>query len=189
MQYIEAVSDVKAKNDVKVFLGGGITGVRNWQKDMVKAIEGSGLKVTVFNPRRENFPMDDPNAAEEQITWEHRKLREANVNIFWFSKETLCPIVLWELASALERGQPQDTRGPGTEWRNPTIIVGMDEEYKRRQDVEIQTKLMDPEVEIHIGFESFSAAVVRILGRLDKDNYYGNRKSMHIDQGTISTVG
>ena len=26
--------------------------------------------LVVFNPKRENFPIDDPNAAYEQIAWE-----------------------------------------------------------------------------------------------------------------------
>lgn len=162
MQYIEAVGNEKAKHKVKLFLAGAITGALQWQNSVIKDLEKADLDITVFNPRRKDFPMDDPDAAEEQITWEFNKLREANIICFWFCKETLCPICLWELASALERNRPEDLQ-PGVETRPFKIIIGMDADYKRRQDVEIQTKLMDPDVQIHIGFESFKSALVRLM--------------------------
>jgi len=133
MQYIEAVSNEAAQYPDKLFLGGGITGIPDWQKIVVAAVEH--LPITVFNPRRANFPIDDPNAAEEQITWEHAKLAESNAITFWFFKETLCPIVLFEYGKELGR-----LGGEGLE-HYPALFVGMDPEYGRKQDVEIQTEL------------------------------------------------
>src|SRR5438132_145293 len=80
-----------------VFLAGGITGCPDWQTDMVSLLAGS--PVVVLNPRRKNFPIGDPNAAQEQIAWEYRHLRKADRILFWFSAATLNPIVLYELGA------------------------------------------------------------------------------------------
>jgi len=54
--------------------------------------------------------------------------------LFWFPCETLCPIVLYELGA----------------WSmtDKQIYVGVHPDYKRKQDVEIQTKLARPSVSI-----------------------------------------
>jgi hypothetical protein len=138
MQYIEAPSREKAKH-VSVFLGGGISGCPDWQSYVVDKLKDK--EVTLYNPRRKNFPMDDPTASAGQIKWEYERLRKADVNTFWFCKETLCPIVLFELGSALEREKK--------------IILGMDPDYGRRQDVEIQVGLRRPWTEICYSLDYF----------------------------------
>ena len=110
----------------KLFLAGGITGCPDWQADVVKLLENTD--VILFNPRRKDFPIHDPLAAEAQIKWEHDHLRKANAILFWFPKETLCPIVLYELGAWSMTAKP--------------IFVGMHPYYQRRHDVEIQTKLV-----------------------------------------------
>jgi hypothetical protein len=128
MQVIEAVSREDQKHSTSLFLAGGITGCPDWQAEVLENIKE--LNITVFNPRRKDFPIHDPSASEEQITWEYYKLRQATFVSFWFPKETLCPIVLFELGAALERTK--------------NLFVGVHPEYPRRQDVEIQTKLQRP---------------------------------------------
>ena len=61
-------------------------------------------------------------------------MRKADIIIFWFPKETIGPIALYEL------GAWSMTR--------KKIVVGIHSEYTRRVDVEIQTKLARPDVEI-----------------------------------------
>lgn len=133
MIYVEAPNDapVGAKMP-SIFLAGSITNCPLWQTEMVGYLKD--LDLIIYNPRRKNFPMDDPNAAEGQITWEFKKLRLASMVSFWFSKETMGPIVLFEYGAALERNAP--------------IVIGMDPKYPRRQDVEIQTKLKQPGIKI-----------------------------------------
>ena len=92
--------------------------------------------MTIYNPRRENFPIDDPNASEEQITWEFKHLSSSDIISFWFSKGSLNPIVLFELGKY------------GLSSTNKKILVGIDPGYERTQDVEIQTKLSRPDIKI-----------------------------------------
>ena len=135
--YVEApnhISSGKSPNDIdfpSVFLAGGITGCPDWQLDIRVKLKD----IIMFNPRRKDFPIGDPDAALEQIKWEHDYLRIANAILFWFPCETLCPIVLYEL-------------GAWSMMVTKPIFVGVHPDYKRRQDVEIQTKLVRPDVSI-----------------------------------------
>jgi hypothetical protein len=144
MKYIEAPTEfVPTETDTSLFLAGGITGGPDWQAEMVAGLKDTSL--ALFNPRRENFPIHDPSAALAQITWEHKYLRVADAISFWFFKETICPIVLYELGAWSMSDKP--------------IFVGMDPEYQRRQDVEVQTKLVRPEVEIVYSLEELTQQV------------------------------
>src|SRR3954464_2254024 len=96
MRYIEAPAEWDGYGP-SVFLAGGITDCPDWQTEMVELLADTELNV--LNPRRANFPIKDPGAAEAQISWEHRYLRRAGMISFWFPKETLCPIVLYELGA------------------------------------------------------------------------------------------
>jgi hypothetical protein len=91
------------------------------------------LPLALLNPRRENYPWDDPAAAEAQIGWEFRHLRRATAVAFWFPPETLCPIALFELG-----GQVRAAHQP--------LFVGTDPGYGHRLDVEVQLRLARPEV-------------------------------------------
>lgn len=128
------------KKEKSIFMAGGITGCPDWQKEMRSLLEDTSL--ILINPRRENFPIHDPNAAEEQITWEFEHLRRADCIMFWFSKETLCPIVLYELGSWAN--MPKD------------IFVGVHPEYSRRKDVEIQMSLARPRIQIVYSIEDLA---------------------------------
>lgn len=132
MQYIEAPSDEEVEH-VSIFLAGGITNCPDWQQAIREIF--APFDITIFNPRREKFPIDDPNAAAEQIRWEYERLRKADINLFWFAAGSLNPIVLFEYGSAMERGKP--------------IVVGCDPEYERIQDVRIQTMLRRPDIIVH----------------------------------------
>jgi len=129
MKYIES-PEVFSGDETSIFIAGGITGCPDWQQDMARMLGGDD--VALLNPRRANFPIHDPGAALAQITWEHEHLRKADAILFWFPKETICPIVLYELG-AWSMTEKQ-------------IFVGIEPEYSRRRDVEIQTGLARPEV-------------------------------------------
>jgi len=145
MIYIEAVSAYnRSFLEDSIFLAGGITDCPNWQREMVQLLRETDL--TLLNPRRQNFPIGDPSAALEQITWEYNALRDAKSILFWFPRETICPIVLYEL------GAWSMTKKP--------IYVGTHPEYQRRQDVEIQTKLVRPGVKIARSLEGLARQVI-----------------------------
>ena len=147
MIYVEAPNRAYPTIKKSLFVAGSVTGTPDWQKDLVASL--SSFDVVVFNPRRANFPIHDASAAEEQITWEFDMLKAANVISFWFSAETLGPIVL------LEYGRWTGTSKP--------IVVGMDPKYQRRTDVEIQTKLIRPDIPITYSFNIFTDAVSHML--------------------------
>jgi len=142
--YIEALDEPKDMPHDYLFLAGGITGTPNWQQEIVKLLDATDL--VLLNPRRANFPIGDPDAAQEQIQWEHKHLRMADAILFWFPKETLRPIVLYELGAWSMTDKP--------------IFVGVHPDYARRQDVEIQTGLVRPEVAIAYSLQELAAQVV-----------------------------
>jgi hypothetical protein len=118
-----------------LFLAGGITGTEDWQQILIGSLSGNALPLVLLNPRRKNYPWHDPTAAEAQIAWEYRHLRQATGVVFWFPAESLCPIALFELGGrVLVPEQP--------------LFVGTDPDYARRLDVEIQLKLARPEVTV-----------------------------------------
>ncbi len=133
-RYVEAPKEAGALSTKSVFLAGGITGCPGWQEPMASALIEGTKNLVVFNPRRANFPIHDPKAAEAQITWEHRHLRASSAVSFWFCKDTVQPIVLYELGA----------------WSmtSKSIFVGVEPGYPREQDVRIQTRLIRPEVQI-----------------------------------------
>lgn len=143
MRYVEAPNKPRTGN-TSLFLAGGITGCPDWQQEMRKGLKDTEL--VIINPRRKDFPIDDPNAAEAQITWEHKYLRYADAVSFWFPCETLCPIVLYELGA----------------WSMgfKAIFVGVHPDYKRRQDVLIQTKLVRPRVEVVDNVEGLVGQII-----------------------------
>lgn len=126
MEYLEAPRECFGMVGPRsVFLAGGITNCPDWQAEIVEKLDHTDL--LLLNPRRAQFPIDDPNAAEEQIKWEYKYLHKADSILFWFPSETLCPIVLYELGY----------------WNNSfkKLFIGIHPDYKRKRDVEIQTKL------------------------------------------------
>lgn len=152
MNYIES-PETWDGNGTGIFLGGGITECPNWQKQLTKrfAAEFINKPVTILNPRRVNFPIDDPDAAERQIKWEYEHLEMATAIIFWFSPPTLNPIVLFEFGKYMNRGRP--------------LFVGCDPEYARTQDVLIQTKFERPEIRVASSLKELSTQVL---------NWYNN---------------
>ena len=150
MIYVEAPDRTVKKGMPSVFLAGGITGAPQWQNELIASIHE--LDMVIYNPRRANFPIKDPSAAEKQIKWEYDMLRVASMISFWFCKETMCPIVLLELGSHLMTSKP--------------LVVGMDKKYQRRQDVEIQTDLARSDVKIVYSLDDLADEVSKLYNQL-----------------------
>lgn len=127
MDVIEAPNPHPQRTDV--FMGGGISGCPNWQKDVIDLLHD--VPGVIVNPRREGEFTEA--IAYEQITWEYYALRTADTVFFWFPMETMCPITLFELGVFTQR---KDTR----------LIVGVHQDYARRFDVIRQLELSRPEV-------------------------------------------
>jgi len=123
------IYSLENNKNVKLFLAGGISDCPDWQSEILEDLKDIH-DLTIYNPRRKNFPMAEKTAAEEQITWEYNKLTEADIILFWFSRGSLNPIVLYELG---KYGNSSNI--------TKSIIIGLDDEYVRSDDVYIQTKL------------------------------------------------
>ncbi|MGK0209225.1 MAG: hypothetical protein ACI83O_000495 [Patescibacteria group bacterium] len=146
MEYIECPQPLTSEN-TSIFLAGGITGCEDWQKNIVELLKNQN--VTLINPRRANYDFTDPKAEEEQITWEYHMLKRANMILFYFPPETLCPITLYELGKAL--------------MSNRKIFIAVHPGYKRIRDVEFQTRLIKAEIEIVHSLEKLSHQIKKEL--------------------------
>ena len=156
MKYIECPEVYKEneKNEKSIFLAGGITECLNWQSELVKLLENENI--TLLNPRRKVFPVNNPNIDKEQITWEYHHLKKATAVSFWFPKETLCPITLYEL-------------GKQSAYEKP-LFIGVHPEYKRKSDVEIQTGLIRPEIKIVYSLNDLAKQIKDWSRRWQKKN-------------------
>jgi hypothetical protein len=132
MQYVEALNEYEPGPLPAVFLAGGISGCPDWQREVVGLLRDD--PVVLLNPRRAAFPIGDPEAGLKQIEWEHRHLRKADSILFWFPRETLCPIALYELGAWSMTAKP--------------LFVGAHLDYPRRLDVEVQTRLARPAIRV-----------------------------------------
>lgn len=145
MKYVEALDELDAARwgEKTLFLGGGITNCINWQNEMCQLLKDTDL--TILNPRRQNFPMDDPNAATAQIVWEYKHLDIAKSIMFWFSPETLCPITLFEYGKWIVSGK--------------RLFVGCHPDYARLSDVRIQTALARQNQLVHTDLNSLAEEI------------------------------
>ncbi|MBI4147215.1 nucleoside 2-deoxyribosyltransferase domain-containing protein [Candidatus Woesearchaeota archaeon] len=142
MKYIEAPTEYQGK-ERSLFLAGGITGCPDWQADLTDLLTGE--EIVLLNPRRSHFSTDNQNITPEQINWEHKHLQKADAISFWFPQETACPITLYELGAHSKSNKP--------------LFVGVHPEYARREDVEIQTRLERPEIEIVYNLNNLSKKI------------------------------
>jgi len=81
--------------------------------------------------------------AKEQIKWEFECLRKVTAILFWFPKETVCPITLYELGAWSILSLKTKTK----------IFIGCHPEYQRLTDVEVQTSLIRSDIAIHNSLE------------------------------------
>lgn len=129
----------REQDDVFCFLAGGITNCPDWQQEVIKQLNKADFEhLVIFNPRRENFPINDPNAAKEQIEWEFKYLNESDIfSMYFCAGESDQPICMYELGRNLALMSnryhiPYDT---------DHIAISVEDGYKRTKDVQIQTDL------------------------------------------------
>jgi len=110
--------------------------------------------VIVYNPRRAYFPNYVKEEIEKQIIWEYDKMKESDIIVFWFARGSLNPIVLlYNLGK----------------WGNSkSIVVGIEDGYERKADVEIQTRLSRPDIKISYGLREFYYNILMEVKKLSK---------------------
>ena len=130
MKYYEAPANIYEKypncNNTGdcIFLAGSITGANDWQTPMIEKLLPY---YHVFNPRRKNFDVTKPYMEREQIEWEYEALDYCKTVMFYFAPESLAPITLFEYGKML--------------MSKKMLFVCVHPEYKRKNDVLIQTDL------------------------------------------------
>jgi hypothetical protein len=126
MEYVEAPEDWRRlPGQPSVFLAGGISGCPYWQSELAHLLVMTNY--AVLNPRRKEFK-NTPEFAELQIRWEFEHLRKADVISFWFCKESIQPIALFELGVWSVSEKP--------------IVIGVERGYPRELDVRVQMGLL-----------------------------------------------
>ena len=140
MKVIKAPEEYRLQEgEISVFLAGGITNCATWQDDVAEYLgdHKNTDKLVLFNPRRDNFPINDPTASYKQIGWEFRQLEQADIfSMYFCAGESLQPICMYELGRNILRMQ---MRFP-TDWYR-RIVITVEDGYKRATDVKIQTRL------------------------------------------------
>ena len=144
MKVISAVENYNLSTlEIPCFLAGGITNCIEWQNEVIKGLneklkdDYGSARLVLFNPRRDNFPINDPNASLEQIQWEYQWLEKCHIFSMFFDGSTSDqPICFYELGRNIERIKQ---RFPIDWWMR--IIVSVDSNFKRSNDVIVQTKL------------------------------------------------
>lgn len=122
----------KPLNQTAIFMAGGITGCPDWQHVMVEQLANVPNLILV-NPRRNDW--DLTKSSKDQITWEYHHLHIVDYTYFWFPKEGMCAITLYELAMAVAK-------------RGDRIRVGVEPGYWRELDVREQLALAAPWIDI-----------------------------------------
>ena len=122
--------------ELSIFLAGGITGAPDWQKEVIERFDTQKFfinhphlaqlyrRVALINPRRSDFDCSKASSSIEQIEWEKRALDMVDMTFFWFPKEAMCHITMFELGVAI--GQMR------------TIRVGVEPGYCRELDIKEQ---------------------------------------------------
>lgn len=124
---------------IKIFLAGGIQKCEEWQEKIIDMFKNTDFDkdIYILNPRRDNFPIDDPNASEEQITWEFDMIEQCDYFAMLFLNSISDqPICFYELGRNIERMKERFQLS----WKD-RLIISCDEKFKRIQDVVIQTRL------------------------------------------------
>jgi Nucleoside 2-deoxyribosyltransferase like len=161
--YIQSPDNLDlAKLNTQIFLAGGISNCPNWQDIVVTLVNTD--RYDLINPRRKGHFETWGDIAAEQIAWEHDALNRCTAVLFWFPKDTLCPITLFEIGKQLAY--------VGQEVVDRRLIIGWDPEYARAFDLEQQIKLEvkhNPDARYNVryygpGWDNFCATVQKYYG-------------------------
>ena len=142
MRVVTAVEDFKPElfdSNITCFLAGGITKCWDWQKAVIDELNKFNLPdhFVIFNPRREKFPINDPNASFEQISWEFKYLNSCDIfSMYFVNSESDQPICMYELGRNLMRMKLMYPISCVNR-----VIITCEDGYSRYNDVKIQSRL------------------------------------------------
>lgn len=124
---------VPTREEITVFLAGGITNCENWQKEVIDYLKSlpdeKTDKLVIFNPRRDKWPKNsDTEEIRRQINWEADYIRTADIFTMYFTNTDKSdqPICFYELGKYANRSND---------------IISYQEGFKRALDVEFQMSI------------------------------------------------
>ena len=129
-----------------VFLAGAIDmgAAVDWQTWVIERLADQS-NIVLFNPRRAAFT---PDTLDEQIRWELEALECVNTVFMWFPKAAKAPISFFE---------------SGLYWRSGKLLVGAEEGFYRRRNLELTGERYG--VMVH---ETLDAMVTSLLTSIPK---------------------
>ena len=135
MAQIITAPSIEIPKFISVFLAGGITNCKEWQKVVIEELKFEDI--SLFNPRQEHFDVSDKNASYKQILWEFERLEKMDIfSMYYCNDNSDQPICMYELGRNIVRMQ---NRFP-SDWEK-RIVISVENGYKRQADVLIQTEL------------------------------------------------
>ena len=160
MRIIEAPEEyIENDGDIKVFLAGGISNCRDWQREVIGALRTIDKvdnldRLVIFNPRREVF---DINCSDEevksQIEWEFNMLECSDIfSMYFCNSESVQPICMYELGRNLYKIFNE------YEFFKNHLVISVEDGYKREFDVKVQSELALGEDIVNLNSDTLSHA-------------------------------
>ena len=149
---------VKESTNKRIFLAGGISNCPDWQSYVADELKKKVKNLDIINPRRTVWDDErkDSSVSLDQIVWEKEYLDECDYVLFWFPKNTLCPITLFELGAAL--------------YTKNITSIGIEPGYQREFDVITQVGLVDKGIKITNSLDSMISQTVESINFQNKIN-------------------
>ncbi len=135
MAQVITAPSIEIPKFISVFLAGGITNCKEWQKEIIRELEFEDI--SLFNPRQKHFDVSDKFASYKQILWEFERLEKMDIfSMYYCNDNSDQPICMYELGRNIVRIQ---NRFP-SDWEK-RIVISVEDGYRRQADVLIQTEL------------------------------------------------
>lgn len=140
-----------------VFLAGCAN--TEWRKEFLTYFDEKN-HILFYDPKRDNWDVNNKEFMEQQIFWEFTNLRKSNVVVFWFNGGSVCPITLLEYGLwGLSKGTP--------------VVIGVSSDYEKKDDIYLQTRLARPDIRIVDNLYELS---YELKSKLDEMRKYDKRR-------------
>ena len=135
---------IENPGDVRCFLAGGICRCPEWQQEVIECLREMRVdenhpdnELVVFNPRRDEFPIGDPDEVNNQIAWEFEALNNCGIfSMYFCNADSDQPICMYELGRYLLSMMNRYWHS----WEK-RIAISVEDGYKRQIDVNTQVIL------------------------------------------------
>jgi len=126
---IKAPYNTNFESFTKIFVAGSIEmgKAEPWQERLAKDLQDE--KVILFNPRRDDWDsswVQDPTEGtqfHEQVSWELKHIKNADLVVFYFDPNTQSPITLMELGLCVGMGKNFVVCCPDGYFRKGNVVI------------------------------------------------------------------